>query len=81
MKRPEIEDTVLSTIAETMNIAPERLTAETSLADDPGPDSVAMVDVLMALEDAFGVNILDKYDQNIKTVADAIDCVVAQLPE
>lgn len=81
MKRPEIEDTVLSTIAETMNVARERLTPETSFADDLDADSVAMVDVLMALEDAFGVNILDKYDQNIKTVADAIDCVVAQLPE
>ena len=81
MKRPEIEETVMRTIAETMNVARERLTPETSFVDDLDADSVAMVDVLMALEDALGVSILDKYEQNIKTVADAIDCVVAQLPE
>lgn len=80
MKRSEIEETVLRTIAETMNIAPERLTAETSFADDLDADSVAMVDVLMALEDVFGVNLVDQYKQEIKTVADVIDGVVAQLP-
>lgn len=81
MKRPEIEETVLRTIAETMNVAPERVKPETSFEGDLDADSVAMVDVLMALEDAFGVNILDKYKQDIKTVSDAIDCVAAQLPE
>ena len=35
----------------------------------------------MALEDAFGVSILNKYEQDIKTVADAVDCVAAQLPK
>ena len=81
MKRSEIEQSVMRTVAETMNVAPERLTTETSFANDLDADSVAMVDVLMALEDAFGVNILDKYKLEIKTVADAIDCIVTQLPE
>ena len=76
-----IEERVIQTIAETLNVAPERLTQQTSFVTDLDADSVAMVDVLMALEDALGVSILDKYEQNIKTVADAIDCVVAQLPE
>ena len=80
MKRSEIEETVLRTIAETMNVAPERVTAETSFEGDLDADSVAMVDVLMALEDAFGVELVDKYKQEIKTVADVIDGVVAQLP-
>jgi len=70
----------MRSIAETMNIAPERLTAETSLADDPGPDSVAMVDVLMALKDALGVKLVDKYNQEIKTVGDIVGFIVAQLP-
>jgi acyl carrier protein len=80
MKRAEIEERVIRTVAETMNVAPERLTAETSFVSDLDADSVAMVDVLMALEDAFGIELIDKYKQEIKTVADAIDCVVAQLP-
>ena len=80
MKRSEIEETVLRTIAETMNVAPERVKPETSFEGDLDADSVAMVDVLMALEDAFGVELVDKYKQEIKTVADVIDGVVAQLP-
>ena len=80
MKRLEIEESVIRTIAETMNVAPERVTAETSFEGDLDADSVAMVDVLMALEDVFGVNLVDQYKQEVKTVADVIDCVVAQLP-
>ena len=79
MKRPEIEETVLRSIAETMNIAPERLTPETSFADDLDADSVAMVDVLMALEDVFGIELIDKYKQDVKTVGDVVGFVVAQL--
>ena len=79
MKRPEIEEIVLRTIAETMNVAPERVTAETSFVDDLDADSVAMVDVLMALEDAFAISLVDQYKQEVKTVDDVIGFVVAQL--
>ena len=41
MNRPEIEESVMRITAETMNIAPERLTAETSFADDLDADSMA----------------------------------------
>ena len=79
MNRSELEEGVIRTIAETMNISPERLKAETSFVDDLDADSVAMVDVLMALEDAFGVRLVDEYDQQIKTVGDAVDFVSRQL--
>ncbi len=70
---------VIRTIAETMNVPPERLKAETSFVADLDADSVAMVDVLMALEDAFGAKFIDKYDQQIKTVGGAVDFVSRQL--
>ena len=79
MKPSEIEENVLRTIAETLNIAPDRLSTETSFVTDLDADSVAMVDVLMALEDAFGVNLVDQYKQEVKTVGDVIGFVVAQL--
>ena len=81
MKRSELEETVMRIVAETMNVAPERVKPETSFEGDLDADSVAMVDILMALEDVFGVNLVDQYKQEVKTVADVIDCVVAQLPE
>ena len=79
MTPSELEEGVIRSIAETMNIPPERLKAETSFVDDLDADSVAMVDVLMALEDAFGARFIDKYDQQIKTVGDAVDFVARQL--
>ena len=79
MTPSELEEGVIRTIAETMNVPPERVKAETSFVDDLDADSVAMVDVLMALEDAFGVRLVDEYDRQIKTVGDAVDLVYRQL--
>ena len=78
MKPSEIEEKVLRTIAETLNVAPERLSKQTSFVTDLDADSVAMVDVLMALEDAFAINLVDQYKQEVKTVGDVIGFVVAQ---
>lgn len=79
MKPSEIEENVLRIIAETLNVAPERLTKQTSFVTDLDADSVAMVDVLMALEDAFAISLVDQYKQEVKTVDDVIGFVVAQL--
>ena len=79
MNRAEVEEGVLRSIAETLNVAPERLTTQTSFVADLDADSVAMVDVLMALEDAFGVNLVDQYKQEVKTIGDVVGFVVAQL--
>ena len=79
MNPTETEERVVQTIAETLNIAPERLTKQTSFASDLDADSVAMVDVLMALEDAFGISLVDQYKQEVRTVGDVIGFVVAQL--
>ena len=79
MKPSEIEENVLRIIAETLNVAPERLTKQTSFVTDLDADSVAMVDVLMALEDAFAISLVDQYKQEVKTVEDVIGFVVAQL--
>ena len=78
MTPSEIEEKVLLTIAETLNVAPERLTKQTSFVTDLDADSVAMVDVLMALEDAFAIDLVDQYKQEVKTVGDVIGFVVAQ---
>ena len=81
MKPSEIEERVMNIIAETLNVAPERLTTQTSFVADLDADSVAMIDVLMALEDVFGIELVDKYTQGIRTVGDAIGLVDAHLPK
>lgn len=53
-------------------IAPERITPTSSFTEDVGADSLAVVELVMELEEEFGVTIPDDEAEGIKTVADAI---------
>lgn len=57
-------------IAETLNCDLEKVTMEASLVDDLGADSLAAVELSMALEEEFGVTIADDDLPKMKTVAD-----------
>ena len=49
-----------------------RLTADTSIAEDLGADSLDVVDLLMSLEDEFEIEIPDEEIENIKTVGELV---------
>ena len=51
---------------------PADITPEKSFTDDLDIDSLSMVEVVMAVEDKFGVNIPDDEVKNLKTVGDAV---------
>ena len=57
-------------IAETLNCDADKVTMEASLADDLGADSLAAVELSMALEEEFNVTIADEDLPNLKTVGD-----------
>ena len=57
-------------IAETLNCDLEKVTMEASLTDDLGADSLAAVELSMALEEEFDVTIADEDLPNLKTVGD-----------
>ena len=57
-------------IAETLNCDLKKVTREARLAEDLGADSLAAVELSMALEEEFGVTISDEDLPNMKTVAD-----------
>ena len=63
---------VKALIAETLNCDLEKVTMEASLADDLGADSLAAVELSMALEEEFGVTIADEELPNMKTVGDLV---------
>lgn len=54
-----------------MNKQPSEVTAESAFMEDLGADSLDVVEIVMALEDEFGVEIPDTDVTNIKTVGDA----------
>ena len=61
---------VKALIAETLNCDMDKVTMEASLADDLGADSLAAVELSMALEEEFDVTIAGEDLPNLKTVGD-----------
>ncbi len=62
-----------------LNVAPERITADTQLlADDLGADSLDAVELVMEFEEQFDVPIPDAAAEKIRTVGDAIRYIVAE---
>jgi len=59
-------------IVETLACEADQVTMEASLADDLGADSLASVELVMALEEATGVAIDDAELPNLKTVGDIV---------
>ena len=57
-------------IVETLGCDAEQVTLEASLADDLGADSLASVELVMALEEATGISIEDSALAEMKTVID-----------
>ena len=57
-------------IVETLGCDAEEVTPEASLSDDLGADSLAAVELVMALEEATGISIDDADVANLKTVGD-----------
>ncbi len=59
-------------VAEQLGVDVEEVTPEASFIDDLGADSLDTVELVMALEEAFDIEIPDEDAEQIKTVNDAI---------
>ena len=64
-------------IVDTLGCDAEQVTMEASLADDLGADSLASVELVMALEEATGISIEDGALAEMKTVADVMNYLSA----
>ncbi|MBQ8390634.1 MAG: acyl carrier protein [Oscillibacter sp.] len=68
---------VREVIADTLGCEVEKVTLEATLAEDLGADSLASVELVMALEEAVGVSIDDEALPNMKTVGDIMAYLTA----
>jgi acyl carrier protein len=67
-----VESKIKTIIAEQLGVKPEEVTATASFVDDLGADSLDTVELIMALEEEFNVEIPDEDAEKMKTVGDAI---------
>ena len=72
-----IEERVKKVIIEQLEVAPDKVRAEASFADDLKADSLAVVELVLALEETFKIDIPDEDTEKIKTVGDAINYIKA----
>jgi acyl carrier protein len=75
MSTSTIEAKVKNIIADQLGVGEDEIKPESSFIEDLGADSLDIVELVMAMEEEFEVEIPDEEAENIKTVGDAINYV------
>ena len=70
-----VEERVIELVCERLGVNKEQVTRQTSFVEDVGADSLDIVELVMGLEEEFGINIPDDQAEKIKTVGEAIDYI------
>jgi acyl carrier protein len=72
-----IAERVKQLVAEQLGVEEDQVTDDASFMDDLGADSLDTVELVMALEEEFDIEISDEDAEKVQTVQDAIDYVNA----
>ncbi len=75
----EMEGKVKQIIAEKLGVSEDKVNPQASFVDDLGADSLDQVELIMAFEDAFDVEIPDDDAEKFKTVKDAYDYLAGKI--
>jgi acyl carrier protein len=70
-----IEEKIKKIICEQLEVSEEDVVPEASFVDDLGADSLDQVELIMAMEEEFGISISDEEAEKIVTVRDAIEYI------
>jgi len=72
---PGVQDKVKQIIVDQLSVEDSEVTPNASFVDDLGADSLDRVELIMAFEEAFDVEIPDEEAEKIRTVQDAVDYI------
>ena len=78
MDAKSVEERVKNIIVEQLRVEPEQVKPEAQFVNDLGADSLDTVELIMALEEEFDVEIPDEQAEKIKTVGEAIEHLKAK---
>lgn len=70
-----VERRVIEIIVEQLGVSEEEVTLEASFVDDLGADSLDLVELIMAMEEEFGLEISDEDAEKIQTVQDVVNYI------
>jgi acyl carrier protein len=79
MSHDEILKTVTRIVSEQLEVDLEKVSSESNFANDLGADSLDTVELVMALEEEFNIEIPDEDAENITTVGSAVEYIEAQV--
>ena len=71
----DIQDRVKELLIKNLNVSDSDVTPEARIVEDLGADSLNLAEIVMDFEDTFKVQIPDEKVEQIKTVADAVNCI------
>jgi acyl carrier protein len=75
----DVRERISRVMAEQFQVPAERITEASTIDDDLGATSLDRVEVVMALEDEFAIDISDDQAEGLQTVADVLACVTANV--
>jgi len=79
MERDELLKKIKAIVSDKLSIGEDQVTEEASFIDDLGADSLDTVELVMALEDEFNLDIPDEEAEKLTTVGKAMDYIVDHL--
>jgi acyl carrier protein len=80
MTRDEVMAKVRDHLASELEVPAESISDDTRFKDDLDADSLDLYELVMELEDTYGIKVSEEEAARIETVADAVDYVTGRLP-
>ena len=80
LDRDEVMAKVREHLATELELEPGTIAETTSFKDDLDADSLDLYELVMELEDSYGIKVSEEEASRIRTVGDAVDFVVGRLP-